>query len=148
MNRLLTADTDRGRRFAATHAGKGTPLVRVRAADLFRVGVERLPRVAGVRAGKPVLEDARVLDVASVIWCTGYLPDYSWISLPGIGRHSLPAHHKGVAIGQPGLYFVGLLYQTTMASALVGGVGEDARYIAGHISQRHARPAATAHARG
>ena len=147
MNRLLTADTDRGRQFAAKHAGKATPLVRARPADLSRAGVERLPWVTGVRAGKPVLDDGRVLDAANVIWCTGYLPDYSWITLPGFHRHSLPAHHKGVATGQPGLYFVGLPYQTTMASSLVGGVGEDARHIAGRIAAHHSprRQAITAY---
>jgi len=146
MNRLLTADTERGRRFAANHADKGTPLVRVRPADLSRAGVERLPRVAGVRAGRPVLADGRVLDVTNVIWCTGYTPDYSWITLPGVPSDTHPAHRKGVT-DQPGLYFVGLPYQTTMASSLVGGVGADARYIAGQIAARnstapdHAPPA-------
>ena len=67
MNRLLTTDTKRGRRFAAKNAGKGTPLVRVRPADLARSGVERLPRVAAVRGGRPEFEDGRVLDVANVI---------------------------------------------------------------------------------
>ena len=83
MNRLLAADTGRGRRFVAKNAGKGTPLVRVRPGDLSRAGVERLPRVAAVRAGRPALEDGRVVDVANVIWCTGYAPGYSWITLPG-----------------------------------------------------------------
>jgi putative flavoprotein involved in K+ transport len=53
--------------------------------------------------------------------------------------HRHPAHHKGVATGQPGLYFVGLPYQTTMASSLAGGVGADARYVTGHLAAH--RPA-------
>ncbi len=149
MNRLLTTDTKRGRRFAAKNAGKGTPLVRVRPADLARSGVERLPRVAAVRGGRPEFEDGRVLDVANVIWCTGYEPDYSWITLPGFPRNGHPAHRKGVATGQPGLYFVGLPFQTTIASSLVGGVGADARSVAGQIAARsvtHDR-AATAYSR-
>jgi putative flavoprotein involved in K+ transport len=137
MNRLLASDTKRGRRFAANNAGKGTPLVGIRPADLSRAGIQRLPRVTAVRVGRPVLEDGRVLEVANVIWCTGYQSDYSWITLPGLAGDTYPAHHKGAAADQAGLYFVGLPYQTTMASSLVGGVGEDARYIAGQIAARH-----------
>jgi putative flavoprotein involved in K+ transport len=83
MNQLLAADTERGRRFAARNAGKGTPLVRVRPGDLSRAEVQRLPRVAAVHAGRPALADGRLLEVAKVIWCTGYTPSYSCITLPG-----------------------------------------------------------------
>ncbi len=138
MNRVLAVDTERGRRFAASTAGKGTPLVRVRAGDLSRAGVERLPRVAAVRAGRPVLEDGRVLEVANVIWCTGYVPDYSWITLPGFPGNSHPAHHKGWSSpASPACTSSACpTYQTSMASSLVGGVGADARYVAGHIAAR------------
>ncbi len=134
MNALLTVDTALGRRFMASTAGKGgTPLVRVRPEHLARAGVERAPRLADVVDGRPQLDDGRVLDVATVIWCTGYLPDYSWIALPGFPRTGLPAHHRGVVIDQPGLYLIGLPFLSRMASSLAGGVGADARHIADHL---------------
>jgi putative flavoprotein involved in K+ transport len=71
----------RARQGARVHAGKGTPLVRVRPGDVAEAGVERAQRVVGQVDGRPQLEDGRVLDVANVIWCTGYRPDYSWIAL-------------------------------------------------------------------
>ena len=55
--------------------------------DFFRsfmtvpLGVERVPRVAGVRDGFPVLDNGRILEVANVIWCTGYHHDFDWIDL-------------------------------------------------------------------
>jgi putative flavoprotein involved in K+ transport len=48
-----------------------------------------------------------------VIWCTGYARNYSWINLLGFPGDNYPAHSKGVALGEPGLYFVGLPYQTS-----------------------------------
>ena len=98
MNQLLTTNTRLGWRFAASvHAGKGTPLVRVRPADLVEAGVERAPRVVGQVDGRPRLEDRRALDVANVIWCTGYRPDYSWIALP----HLPPATSNPLTSGAP-----------------------------------------------
>ena len=134
MNLLLTANTSAGRRFSASvNTGKGTPLVRVRPADLTAAGVKRAPRVVGQVEGRPRLEDGRVLDVANVIWCTGYRPDYSWVSLPHVPRDRQPAHHRGAVVGQPGLYVIGLPFLFRMASSLVGGVGADARHIASLI---------------
>ena len=136
MNQLLTANTSFGRKFAASvHAGKGTPLVRVRPGDLAEAGVERAPRVVGQVDGRPQLEDGRVLDVANVIWCTGYRPDYSWIALPQFPRDEQPAHQRGAVLDLPGLYVVGLPFLFRMASSLVGGVGADARHIA-HLIAR------------
>ena len=136
MNRLLTSGTRVGRRFAANvHSGKGTPLVRVRPSDLADAGVVRMPRVTGQVDGHPRLEDGRVLDVANVIWCTGYRPDYSWIALPHFPHHELPAHRRGAVVDHPGLYFVGLPFLHRMASSLVAGVGPDAKHIAGLIAR-------------
>jgi putative flavoprotein involved in K+ transport len=139
MNLLLTADSFLGRRFMANvNADKGTPLVRVRPSDLAKAGVERVPRVAGQVEGRPRLEDGRVLDIANVIWCTGYRPDYSWISLPQFPHDEQPAHRRGAVVDHPGLYFVGLPFLYRMASSLVAGVGPDAKHIA-HLIARDSR---------
>ena len=72
LHRVLTRGNPIGRKLAPKLFGHGDPLVRVRPKDLAAAGIERVPRVAGVQDGLPLLEDGRVLDVANVIWCTGY----------------------------------------------------------------------------
>jgi putative flavoprotein involved in K+ transport len=148
MSRFLTVDTALGRKFAAGRGG-GTPLVRTQRADLVRAGVELVPRVTGVVNGQPRLEDGRTLEVASVVWCTGYGQDYSWVELSGFPSDGPPPHHRGVAHDHRGLYFVGLPFQSSMASSLVGGVGRDARYVVEHLvaSVRQDEEAATARTR-
>lgn len=137
MNRLFTVNTPWGRRFAAgVSSGKGTPLVRVHRDELAHAGVELASRLAGVVGGHPQLDDGRLLDVSTVIWCTGYRPDYSWISLPGFGQSDQPAHRGGAVINQPGLYVIGLPFLSRMASSLVGGVGADARHVADLIAKQ------------
>lgn len=112
---------------------RGIPLGRVRRKDFARAGIERVPRVIGVRDGCPVLEDGRILEVSNVIWCTGYRPDYDWIDLPLPTRNGFPIHDRGVVESCPGLYFVGLLFLYSLSSALLGGVGRDAKHIVEHI---------------
>jgi putative flavoprotein involved in K+ transport len=119
------------------HPPRGIPLGRARRKDFAPAGIERVPRVAGVKNGRPVLENGRVLDVSNVIWCTGYTPDYDWIDLQLPIPNGYPAHNRGVVQSCPGLYFVGLLFQYSLSSALVGGVGRDARHIVDHIFRRH-----------
>jgi putative flavoprotein involved in K+ transport len=115
----------------------GLPLARVRPSDLRAVGVERVyARTVGVQEGMPVLEDGRVLDVANVIWCTGFRPDFGWINLPIFGDDGELMHERGVVAAAPGLYFVGLFFLSAGTSSLVGGVGRDAAYIADQIASR------------
>jgi putative flavoprotein involved in K+ transport len=122
-----------GRTLAALGSGRGHPLIRITPAALESAVVWRVPRVTGVKEGQPVLEDGRVLHVANVVWCTGFAPGYEWIKLPVCGRDGRPEHYRGIARAAPGLYFVGLPFQSSLASHLVGGVAADAGYIAGHI---------------
>ena len=102
-------------RFDGQFRSSGT-LGAVRRKDLAAAGVERVPRTAGVRDGRPVLEDGRVLDVANVIWCTGFAPDFGWIDLPVFDEDGDPVHDRGVMDSEPGLYFVGLYFQYALAS--------------------------------
>ena len=88
-----------------------------------------MPRVSGVLSGKPQLEDGRSLPVEAVIWATGFVPDYKWIDLPVFDNHGYPRHQRGIVQEAPGLYFVGLPFQTALSSALLGGVGAEAKYI-------------------
>jgi putative flavoprotein involved in K+ transport len=141
FHRVLTIKTPMGRRMRPSALSQGGPLIRVKGKDLDAAGVHRVPRTAGVEDGKPVLEDGQVLDVANVIWCTGYHPGFSWIDLPVLGEHE-PKHRRGVVDDEPGLYFVGLEFLYSMSSTMIHGVGRDAEYIAKHIEQRAGRIAA------
>ena len=87
----------------------------------------RVPKTVGVTGGLPMLEDGRVLDVANVIWCTGYRHDLSWIELPIFGEDGELQHERGVVTSEPGLYFVGLFFQYSAASNVIPGVPSDAR---------------------
>jgi putative flavoprotein involved in K+ transport len=138
---LLTIRTPLGRRIRPEVRAHGGPLIRVKRADLAGVGVEMVPaRTVGVRHGQPVLDDRRVLDVANVVWCTGFRQDFSWIDVPVIGADGWPLETRGVVASSPGLYFAGLAFQYAFASMLVGGAGRDAEYVVKHLCGR--RPAA------
>lgn len=101
---------------------------------LRQAGVELVGRTNGINGGYPLLEDGQVLKVNAVIWCTGFVTDYSWIELPIFDEYGFPAHHRGVVNAHPGLYFIGMPFQRTLSSSLIVGVGKDADYIAGHIA--------------
>jgi len=133
FHRVLTVDTPIGRRARPRILSGGAPVIRVKPGDLASAGVERVPRMIGVRDGLPLLEDGRVLEVANVIWCTGYHPGFSWIDLPVFGAEG-PIHERGIVHDVPGVYFVGLEFLYAMSSVMVHGVGRDAQHIADHIA--------------
>jgi putative flavoprotein involved in K+ transport len=136
ISQVVTVDTRIGRKLRPKLMSAGTPLARTRRRDITAAGIERVPRTVGAGDGLPVLEDGRALEVANVVWCTGYRPDLSWIDLPVTDADGQPRHDRGVVAGQPGLYFVGLFFQTAVSSALVGGVGRDAEQIVARIGAR------------
>jgi putative flavoprotein involved in K+ transport len=127
-------DTRLGRRLRERTRG-GDPLVGIMARDIAATGVRRVGRLAEARDGLPVL-DGEVLHPATIIWCTGFAPDYRWIGLPATDAAGHPRHERGVANDVEGLFWVGLRWQHRMTSALLGGVGEDARFIAGRVAER------------
>jgi putative flavoprotein involved in K+ transport len=138
LHHVLTLDTPMGRKAApAVRGGHAAPRARVRSKDLKAAGVERtLCRVEGVREGLPLLDDGRVVDVANVVWCTGFRNRFSWVHLPVIGSDGYPLTERGVVPSVPGLYFIGLPFLYSLSSMLVGGVGRDAEYLASHIGAR------------
>ncbi len=147
-HRLLTTSTPIGRRVRARFTSQGGTLVRVEPEDLAAAGVERVGVTTDARAGFPMLADGCLLDVANVIWCTGFWPGFSWIDLPILGRDGEPAQRRGVVASAPGLYFVGLHFLYALSSAMIHGVGRDAKYVADHVSYRLAAGERPAHADG
>ena len=141
---VLKWTTPMGRKVMPKLKAKATPLIRVKPKDIVRAGVQRVPRVAGVKDGLPLLEDGRVLDVANVIWCTGFRQDFSWIDLPILDEDGEPKHRRGIVADEPGLFFVGLFFQYSVTSDVITGVSRDAEYVAKHIAARRASTAAKA----
>jgi putative flavoprotein involved in K+ transport len=136
FNHVLTVKTPMGRKAQPYMRSRGAPLERVRREDLAAAGVERVvAKTVSARDGLPELDDGRVIDVANVVWCTGFRQDFDWIQLPVIGGDGWPLQRRGVVPDVPGLYFVGLPFLYSFASELLGGVGRDAEYIARHIAK-------------
>lgn len=135
FHRVLTTRTPIGKKVRSKMIAKGEPLIRVKPKDLAAAGVERLPRVAGVRDGMPHLEDGRIMKVGNVVWCTGFHPGFSWIDLPVLGPHE-PSHDRGVVESEPGLYFIGLKFLYSVSSEQIHGVGRDADRVARTIAAR------------
>jgi putative flavoprotein involved in K+ transport len=133
---VLTIRTPIGRKVLPKLKANGAPLIRTKRKDLAAAGVELVPRMTRVDDGFPTLEDGRVLDVANLIWCTGFLPDLGWIDLDVFGDDGLPVHRRGVVPDERGLFFVGLPFQYAATSDVLPGVGRDAEYIAGKIAER------------
>jgi putative flavoprotein involved in K+ transport len=134
---VLTVRNPLGRKMRPEVRAHGGPLIRVKRADLAAAGVElQSARTVGVRDGRPVLDGGRVLDVANVVWCTGFRQDLSWIDLPVTGDDGWPLEHRGVVASAPGLYFVGLAFQYAFASMLIGGAGRDAEHVVEHLCAR------------
>jgi putative flavoprotein involved in K+ transport len=136
FSHVLTVKTPIGRTVRRKLHSRGLPLARVRPKDITAAGIERVPRTTGARGGLPVLDDRRDLEVANVIWCTGFVPDFTWIDLPVFTEDGAPVHDRGIVRSEPGLYFVGLFFLYAVVSSLVGGVGRDAEHIARHIASR------------
>ena len=139
FHHIFTVDTPIGRRIRQQFHSGGDPLIRVKPKDLTVAGVVRAPKVVGAQDGQLQLEDGRILEVANVIWCTGYEPGFSWIDLPVFGEGENlqePLHTRGVVTSEPGLYFVGLEFLYAFSSAMVQGVSRDAEYIVQDIARR------------
>lgn len=123
-----------GRRLMQGRLFAGDPLVGMSSKTLERAKVLRAGRTIGVREGLPLLEDGSVdAGTAAVVWCTGFRPDFSWIELPVFGLDGYPLHRRGLAQSAPGIAFLGMRFQYRVSSALLGGVGEDAAYIASEM---------------
>jgi putative flavoprotein involved in K+ transport len=146
-SRVLTLGTPIGRKMGPKVRAHGGPLLRVRRPDLEQAGVRRFPaRTTGVHDGRPVLADGTVLDVANIIWCTGFRPDFSWIEPPVTGEDGWPLQSRGVATSAPGLYFLGLPFLYAFASMLVLGAARDAEHVVEHVVARRTSPSAHAEA--
>lgn len=82
----------------------------------------------------PILElDLVKAGVTSIIWATGFATDYSWLKVNAFDDNGKPQHQRGVS-SEPGVYFLGLPWQSRRGSSFIWGVWHDAKYVADHIA--------------
>jgi putative flavoprotein involved in K+ transport len=105
-----------------------------------RYGIRVRERTVDAQGTEVVFADGGRLAPAAVIWATGFAVDHSWVHVPVFDDAARLMHHRGVTCA-PGLYFLGLTWQYTRGSALLGWVKHDAQLIAGRIAA-HTRTAA------
>ena len=139
FHRLLSVKTPIGRKARAQGHTAGVPLIRQKSKQLAAAGITRAARTIGVRDGRPLLDDGRALEVANVIWCTGFRGSFPWIDLPIFDEKGSPRHESGVVTEVPGLYFVGLHFLYALSSSMIHGVGRDADRISEAVAARAER---------
>lgn len=130
------ADTFIGGRIRKNILSGTDKLIGMSEQDLVSGTLRRVDRVAGVRDGLPALADGSVAAVKSIVWCTGFRPDFRWIEAPVLSDDGNPQHTRGVT-DVPGLYFLGLRFLYRLNSSLVGGVGADAEYVVKALVARY-----------
>jgi putative flavoprotein involved in K+ transport len=124
------AESRLGRRFR----NSGELVIGTSTRRLAKAGVIVRPRVTATDATTVTFADGATTTPAVIVWATGYRSDYSFLDITGATDHAgAPVHQRGVS-PVPGLYFLGLPWQHTRGSALLGFVGDDAAHIADHMA--------------
>ena len=72
-------------------------------------------------------------EIRTILWATGFRPDYSWLDIPVLDRKGFIRHESGVA-DSPGLYVLGLPFLRRRKSSFIHGIEDDARYMTGHMA--------------
>jgi len=82
----------------------------------------------------PILRlDLAAAGVSTIIWAVGFRSDYGWLQVDAFDEHGRPRHQRGVST-EPGVYFLGLPWQSRRGSSFIWGVWHDARHIADQIA--------------
>jgi putative flavoprotein involved in K+ transport len=113
--------------------------------SIRRRGVELHPRAVDAAGSEVTFSDGERLSVDAVVWATGFRVDHSWIDAPVFDESGRAQHRRGVT-SAPGLYFLGLQWQYTRGSALLGWVNEDAQHVAERIATHQRSGPARVHA--
>jgi len=92
----------------------------------------RLPPTR-VEDAPPLGLDLAAGKIKTIIWATGYRPDYSWLEVPVLDRKGMIRHDGGV-VCSPGMYLIGSQFLRRRKSALIDGAGDDARDLSAHLA--------------
>jgi putative flavoprotein involved in K+ transport len=144
LTRLGLMRIPAGSRLGRRVQARGEFVIGTSRRKLKRAGVRFRPRLVAADGRTVRFADGSTLEVGVVVWATGYRSDYSWIRLPGVINDGRVVHRRGVT-DIPGLYFLGLSWQHTRGSALLGFIGDDAAYLADRINS-HQQATASAEA--
>jgi putative flavoprotein involved in K+ transport len=87
-----------------------------------------------IEASPPLSLDLNRGEFKTILWATGYRPDYSWLQVP-VFDHKGRIRHDGGVTDSPGMYLMGLQFMRRRKSALIDGAGDDARELCAHIVQ-------------
>jgi putative flavoprotein involved in K+ transport len=128
-----TVDSRMGRRMSERETLIGSTPRRMRR----QYGVELHGRAVSAQGSIVRFDDGTQVDVAGVVWATGFRVDHSWIDVPVFDAAGRLIHQRGVTQA-PGLYFLGMYWQHTRGSALLGWVKDDAEYLAERIDASRA----------
>jgi putative flavoprotein involved in K+ transport len=82
----------------------------------------------------PLALDLARGEIRTVIWATGYRPNYSWLEVPVLDPKGMVVHDGGVVISSPGMYLMGMQFLRRRKSALIDGAGDDARELSAHLA--------------
>jgi putative flavoprotein involved in K+ transport len=119
---------------------RGELVIGTQLGDLGKRGVEFCGRVTTAGGDMVGTADGRSVRPRTVIWATGFRSDWSWIDVEGLDfAAGLPSHQRGVT-PVPGLYFLGLPWQHSRGSGLLGFVKHDAEFLAARIRSSSSRP--------
>ena len=127
----ISTDSRLGRKLA-----KRDVLIGSSPRGLRRSGVALRKRLASAAGRRAVFDDGSKQDIDAIVWATGYRSDFSWIDIPTIKDQSGGIIHRRGVTDSAGVFFIGLTWQHTRGSALVGFVNDDAAFIAGRIDSR------------
>jgi putative flavoprotein involved in K+ transport len=108
--------------------------------ELERSGVTIRPRVVGGSGRTVSFDDDSTADYEAIVWATGFRVDHSWIEVPEIKDEQGQIRHLRGVTESPGLYLLGMTWQSTRTSALLGWVGDDAAYLADRIEATKQTP--------
>ncbi len=132
----VSTDSRLGRKLA-----KRDVLIGSSARGLRRSGVTMRGRLTSAVGRRVEFEDGAEQDIDAIIWATGYRSDFSWIEIPGIKKADGAIVHRRGVTDAAGLFFIGLPWQHTRGSALIGFVKDDAAFIAGRMGSHLGDPA-------
>jgi putative flavoprotein involved in K+ transport len=126
-------------RLARRLRARGDIVIGTRSRELARRGIGFRPRLTGFTGRTATFADGTTAEVGAVVWATGFRPDYGWLHVPGVVVDGEVRHRAGVT-DVPGLYFLGLPWQTCRGSALLGFVGRDAAALEERLAAERQAP--------